>query len=156
MMHDVTIGQISFTKRLGVTIEEVKIGAPVPRKTEITIPFRNSTVDMDDVLGTKTYDDRTITVKFWKRCTSLKEVHESMTDTERWLLNINTKRSFTDSMDVAGADVSKRGLYIYNANVSSLDFSESTEKIMKCTATLKADPYKKYFSATTNSMQEVI
>lgn len=75
-MHDVTIGQISFTKRLGVTIEEVKIGAPVPRKTEITIPFRNSTVDMDDVLGTKTYDDRTITVKFWKRCTSLKEVHK--------------------------------------------------------------------------------
>lgn len=64
-MHDVTIGQISFTERLGVTIEEVKIGAPVPRKTEITIPFRNSTVDMDDVLGTKTYDDRTITVKFW-------------------------------------------------------------------------------------------
>lgn len=125
----ITIGQISFTKRLGVTIEEVKIGAPVPRKTEITIPFRNSTVDMDDVLGTKTYDDRTITVKFWKRCTSLKEVHESMTDTERWLLNINTKRSFTDSMDVAGADVSKRGLYIYNANVSSLDFSEMYGKV---------------------------
>ena len=140
-MHDVTIGQISFTKRLGVTIEEVKIGAPVPRKTEITIPFRNSTVDM---------------VKFWKRCTSLKEVHKSMTDTERWLLNINTKRSFTDSMDVAGADVSKRGLYIYNANVSSLDFSESTEKIMKCTATLKADPYKKFYSEETKSMQEVI
>ena len=155
-MHDVTIGQRSFTERLGVTIEEVKIGAPVPRKTEITIPFRNSTVDMDDVLGTKTYDDRTITVKFWKRCTSLKEVHESMTDTERWLLNINTKRSFTDSMDVARADVSKRGLYIYNANVSSLDFSESTEKVMKCTATLKADPYKKFYSEETKSMQEVI
>ncbi len=31
-MHDVTIGQISFTKRLGVTIEEVKIGAPVSPK----------------------------------------------------------------------------------------------------------------------------
>ena len=31
-MHDVTIGQRSFTERLGVTIEEVKIGAPVPRK----------------------------------------------------------------------------------------------------------------------------
>lgn len=155
-MHDVTIGQISFTERLGVTIEEVKIGAPVPRKTEITIPFRNSTVDMDDVLGTKTYDDRTITVKFWKRCTSLKEVHESMTDTERWLLNINTKRPFTDSMDVAAGDKARAGLYIYNAYVSSLDFSESTEKVMKCTATLKADPYKTYFSATTNRTEEVI
>lgn len=79
-----------------------------------------------------------------------------MTDTERWLLNINTKCPFTDSMDVAAGDKARVGLYIYNAYVSSLDFSESTEKVMKCTATLKADPYKTYFSATTNRTEEVI
>ena len=116
----------------GITVESVKIDPPVPRKTEVTIPFSNSCIDMDEVVGYSTYDDRNITVKMWKKLTSVEAVKKCQQDIITWLLSDTKKSELKDNTD----------LYYYKAYCSQLDFHESTSKIMQCVATFKANPYK--------------
>lgn len=124
-------GYTSYMK--GVIVESVIIGAPVPRKSEITIPFRSSVIDMEAVVGYPVFDDRTITAKFWCRVSGDIELKSKQTEVERWLLKQGIKSDFKDSDEKE---------YTYRAYCSGVDFTESTTTFMKCTATFKASPYK--------------
>ena len=116
----------------GLTVESIETGSPTPRKVEVSIPFRSSTIDMDEVMGYPTYDDRTITVKFWKRCINRQAVKKLQNDINAWLMSDFLKKEFEHSDEE----------YIYMAYCSGTDFKESTNTFMRCTATFKADPYK--------------
>lgn len=118
----------------GFHVESVIIGSPVPRKNEITIPYRNSVIDMEKVVGYPVYDDRTITAKFWCRVSGRGELLEKQTEVERWLLHTTQKSDFIDS---------ESRDYAYHAYCSSLDFGDSTAKFLRCTATFRASPHKR-------------
>lgn len=118
----------------GFQVESVNIGPPVPRKNEITIPYRSSVIDMEEVVGYPVYDDRTITAKFWCRVSGREELLAKQAEVEQWMLHTTRKSDFFDS---ASRD------YAYHASCSSLDFGESTAKFLRCTATFKASPYKR-------------
>ena len=118
----------------GFHVESVVIGPPVPRKNEISIPYRSSVIDMDEVVGYSVYDDRTITAKFWCRVSGREELLAKQAEAERWLLQPMRKSDFIDSAS---------GDYAYHAYCSALDFGESTAKFLRCTVTFKASPYKR-------------
>lgn len=117
----------------GLTIESFKVSPPVPRKTEITIPFRNSAIDMEKVVGYPVYDDRTITIKIWKKCSGPPAVEALQADITEWFMKSNEKKELEDYFH--------RG-YIYKAYCSQIDYGESTRRVLRCTVTLKADPYR--------------
>lgn len=117
----------------GVTVESIQAETPQPKKVEVEIPFRSSAIDMDEVIGYPTYADRTITVKFWKRCINREAVKKLASDINTWLMSDFVKKDFTDSDE---------SLYIYKAYCSKTEFSESTNCFMRCTATFKASPYR--------------
>lgn len=118
---------------LGLIVSSIIIGAPISRKTEVTVPFRSSSIDMEKVVGYPTFDDRTITVKFWKRIDSREAVKACQSELNNWLLSDTTKSEFVDSDDED---------YVYQAYCTGLDFSESTNRFLKCAASFKANPYK--------------
>lgn len=132
MKHSITFKDKNSLADYGVYISSVVTGAPVVRKNEVTIPYRSSVIDMDKVAGYTTYDDRTITVSMWKKLQSVAGVNKCQQELISWLLTDATKSKFEDSTDE----------YSYNAYCSQLDFGESTAKVMKCTATFKASPFK--------------
>ncbi len=121
----------------GFQLESVVIGPPVPRKNEVSIPYRSSVIDMENVVGYPVYDDRTITAKFWCRVSGRGELLEKQAEAERWLLHTMQKSDFIHSAS---------SNYAYHAYCSSLDFGESTAKFLRCTATFKASPYKREMS----------
>lgn len=130
--HTITYENKNSFSDYGLTVGSVNVGPPVIRKNEVTIPYRSSVIDMDEVIGYPTYDDRTITVKMWKKLTSVEEVNKCQQELITWFLSDTTKSKLEDSADK----------YYYNAYCSQLDFSESTAKVMMCTATFKAYPFK--------------
>lgn len=140
-MHDITFDDVSFVNDFGVTIESVKVGSPVPRKAEITVPFRSSTIDMDKVTGYATYDDRTITVKVWKKCSNYSSMREWQTIIEKSLFLSTEKKELFDSAE----EFSGQRKYSYMAFCNGLDFSESKGKTLHATITFKADPYRRLY-----------
>lgn len=130
-MRDFSFNDIRASDK-GMTVESIDIGYPSFRSSETTVPFRDSTVDVYDLLGLKVYDDRTITVKIWKKCTDRSEVEKSKNEVANWLYAQAGKVKFVDS-----ALPEK----FFKAKISSFDASASTRKACIITATFKADPY---------------
>lgn len=125
---------------LGLTLGSATVGSAVPRRTEVTIPYRSSTIDLSRINGLQTYDDRTLSYKFWKRCKSRSEVLDARLKCERWFLDISKINFLYDSVygknRVDGYDT-----LFFVAACTSVDFSETTNNILRVTVTLKADPY---------------
>lgn len=138
----ITTGGVSKgdTGTLGLTMESAVVGSAVPRRTKVTIPFRSGEVDLSRINGSQTYDDRTLTYKFWKRCTSQSEVLAARTDCEAWFLDICKVNYLHDT--VFGTKKSTDyPILQFVAACTSVDFSESTNNILRVTVTLTADPY---------------
>ena len=74
-MRDFSFNDIRASNK-GMTVESIDIGYPSFRSSETTVPFRDSTIDVYDLIGLKVYDDRTITVKMWKKCIDRLEVEK--------------------------------------------------------------------------------
>lgn len=131
MTHAFTFGEISSLD-IGVTVESIFVGTPQRRKTEETVPFRSSPIDMDAIMGYPTFDERTITVKFWERLEA-KKIAGRQQELSSMFLSGYRKERFIDSEQPDS---------VYMAQCSSMDFGESTRKHLKCTAVFKASPYR--------------
>lgn len=130
-MRDFSFNDIRASDK-GITVESIDIGYPSLKNAEITIPYRDSVLDMYDLLGLKVYDDRTITVKMWKKCADRAEVEKVKNEVANWLYAQAGKVKFIDS-----ALPEK----FFKAKISSFDASSSTRKACIITAAFKADPY---------------
>lgn len=131
-MRTFTFGSKDITSDYGYTLDSLVIGPPVRRMTELTIPFSSGVVNMDEIMGYSTYDDRTITAKIWKRV----DPTNRMTEQNKLVgdfLDKPGKRGFIDSLDKDSR---------YDAICTTMDFSESTRNYIKCTLTFKASPYR--------------
>ena len=132
MIHTFQYHNKDSNSDYGLRLTSLDITPPTVRKTEVTIPFRSSTIDMEDVIGDPTYDDRTINVKFWRRCESRESRKRLEDDIIQWLMTSTKKDKFVDS------DQPEK---VFKACIMTLDFSESTNLILRGTLVLKANPY---------------
>ena len=127
-MRDFSFNDIRASNK-GMTVESIDIGYPSFRSSETTVPFRDSTIDVYDLIGLKVYDDRTITVKMWKKCIDRLEVEKSKNEVA------NAQAGKVRFVDSALPEK------FFKAKISSFDASASTRKACIITATFKADPY---------------
>lgn len=130
-MRDFSFNDIRASSK-GMTVDSIDIGYPTVRTSEITVPYRDSVIDSYDLNGMKVYEDRTLTVKMWKKCSDRAEVERIKHDIADWLYPPAARRKFIDS---AMPD------YYFLAKISSFDASASTRKACIITVTSKADPY---------------
>lgn len=135
----------------GLTYESAVIGAPAKRKTELTIPFRDSSVDMSLINGKQTFDDRTLEYKFWKKVKNVSELRRCNFEITNWLLGVSGKMTLQDSKNVYeqrqkdGTTKIVEEYDEFEAECTAVDASESTAKILKLKITFKAAPYRKHF-----------
>lgn len=130
-MRDFSFNDIRASTK-GMTVESIDIGYPTFRTSETTVPYRDSVIDIYELLGLKVYDDRTITVKMWKKCADRAEVEKVKNEVANWLYAQAGKVKFIDSA------LSEK---FFKAKISSFDASASTRKACIITAVFKADPY---------------
>ena len=130
-MRDFSFNDIRASSK-GMIVESIDIGYPTVRTCEVTVPYRDSVIDAYDLNGMKVYDDRTITVKIWKKCADRAEVERTKHDVANWLYPPAGRAKFVDS---ALPD------NYFRAKISSFDASASTRKICIITVSFKADPY---------------
>ena len=75
-MRDFSFNDIRASSK-GMTVESIDIGYPAVKTSEIPVPYRDSVIDAYDLNGMKVYEDRTITVKMWKKCSDRAEVERT-------------------------------------------------------------------------------
>lgn len=131
-MRTFTFDNRNITSDYGYTLESLVIGAPVRRTTEVTIPFASGVIDMDQIMGYVTYDDRTITAKVWKKVNPADRMTEQNKLVQAFLSQTG-RHKFIDSLDKESE---------YRAICTALDFGDTTRNYIKCTMTFKASPYR--------------
>lgn len=143
----------------GMTMESRKIGLPVKRKTEITIPFRNSTIDISKINGMQTYDDRTLEYKFWKKCTDKRAAYRLQQQLSEWFYS-----NYDDGYSLGIGEKTILYDYLYCNNYKfatgravfraegDMEIVVEFGNIVRATMTFKADPYLYDVNISSNTV----